>query len=272
MRTSLFNVGTLYRGTIKKRPSLECKTPYVADVIIDDESCILGHTAALGCSGLADKDAVVYMISVNRPKNKCSHKILIAEQNEKGHTHLIGIDPKIAETVVDTCLSKKILKHLHPQSFEREKTYLNSRFDFAGVDENGKQFILEVKNVPLADYVDCSSKEKKGLTFDDRDFHSKISYFPDGYRKRKDEPVSERAIKHINELKELKEQGYRTILCFVIQRTDVSSFQPSNIDPYYKRAVQEAVANGVELKTIVCEWDYDGTIYYVTEDLSINLF
>ena len=29
-------------------------------------------------------------------------------------------------------------------------------------------------------------------------------------------------------------------MCFVIQRDDVVSFQPSNIDPIYKKAVQDA--------------------------------
>ena len=82
MKEILFNVGTLYKGTVKKRPSQECKTPYVADVIIDDTN-VLAHTAALGCSGLADKNETVLMIHINKPKNICSHKILITEQSEK---------------------------------------------------------------------------------------------------------------------------------------------------------------------------------------------
>ena len=77
---------------------------------------------------------------------------------------------------------------------------MNSRFDFYGISDN-KPFILEVKNVPLADYVDCENKEKKNMNFDNYDFKDKISYFPDGYRKKKNQPISERAIKHINELK-----------------------------------------------------------------------
>ena len=173
MKEILFNVGTLYKGTVKKRPSQECKTPYVADVIIDDTN-VLAHTAALGCSGLADKNETVLMIHINKPKNICSHKILITEQSEKEHTHLIGIDPKMAESIVESCLTKKLLKNIKPMSFEREKTFLNSRFDFTGIDENGKHFILEVKNVPLADYVDCTTREKKGMNFDNYDFQNKI--------------------------------------------------------------------------------------------------
>ena len=273
MDTMLLNVGDLYRGIVVKRPSLSCKTPYVADVTIENEN-ILAHTASLGCCGLADKGAIVYMRKVENKKNVCSYKVLVSEQIEKGNTHLIGIDPKMAETIVDKCINNNILKKLkNVKIYEREKTFMNSRFDFTGIDENNKRFILEVKNVPLADYVDCTSKEKKHMNFDNKNFNDKISYFPDGYRKKKDAPVSERALKHINELKDIKiNHNYRTILCFVIQRTDISSFQPSNIDIYYKKAVQNAVANGVELMTIVCKWNYNGDVNFITEDLPINLF
>lgn len=273
MSVELFNIGSLYRGEIVKRPSSECKTPYVADVLKDNE-LFMAHTASLGCGGLADKDKIVYMIKIENKKNKCPYKIILSEQNEKGSNYLIGMDPKLAERIVDTCLSRNLLKRLsNIRSYEREKTYLNSRFDFAGIDENGEEFILEVKNVPLADYVDCSAKEKSKMNINVTDINDKISYFPDGYRKNRNDPVSVRALKHINELKDIHmEKKIRTILCFVIQRTDISSFQPSKIDPIYRSAVQSAVANGVELMTLVCNWDYNGSVYFVTEDLPINLF
>ena len=43
---------------------------------------------------------------------------------------------------------------------------VNSRFDFSGIDCNGKKFIMEVKNVPLADYEDITSKERKNKNYD----------------------------------------------------------------------------------------------------------
>jgi len=39
------------------------------------------------------------------------------------------------------------LKNL--KKLEREKKMLNSRFDFMGIDQDNKRFILEVKSVPL---------------------------------------------------------------------------------------------------------------------------
>ena len=133
-----------------------------------------------------------------------------------------------------------------------------------------------MKNVPLADYVDCDAKERKKMDphkFDHIDYDEKIAYFPDGYRKNNTDLVSPRALKHIQELQEIVETtGKRGILCFMIQRADASSFQPSNIDPLYKLAVQTAWKNGVEIKTVQVKWDENGKCVYVRNDLPINLF
>ena len=41
---------------------------------------------------------------------------------------------------------------------------------------------------------------------------------------------------------------------FVIQRTDVTKFQPSIIDPIYRDAIKEANDMGVEIMTFNVEW------------------
>lgn len=269
----LFNIGTLFKGEVVKRPSAKCKTPYVADVVLEDGTDVLGHTAALGCCGLADKTANVLMTKVENSKNVCSHKIQLSIKYENNHKELIGIDPKLAERIVDESLKHNCIGTLkNLQSYKREVKMLNSRFDFAGVDADGNEFVLEVKNVPLADYVDCYEKERKNHDTYHCAYNEKISYFPDGYRKKQKDTVSPRALKHIQELQKLKETtNKRTILCYVIQRTDVSSFQPSNIDPIYKQAVIEAYQKGVEILPLVCKWTEDGNCYFVRDDLPINI-
>ncbi len=269
----LFNIGTLFKGEVVKRPSAKCKTPYVADVILEDGTDVLGHTAALGCCGLADKTANVLMTKVENSKNVCSHKIQLSIKYENNHKELIGIDPKLAERIVDESLKHNCIGTLkNLQSYKREVKMLNSRFDFAGVDADGNDFVLEVKNVPLADYVDCYEKERKNHNTSQCAYNEKISYFPDGYRKKQKDTVSPRALKHIQELQKLKETTTkRTIICYVIQRTDVSSFQPSNIDPIYKQAVIEAYQKGVEILPLVCKWTEDGNCYFIRDDLPINI-
>ena len=102
--------------------------------------------------------------------------------------------------------------------------------------------------------------------------NQKISYFPDGYRKNKGDVVSERALKHINELSEVTiSKIIRPIICFVIQRTDSSSFQASNIDPTYKEAFNQAIKKGVEVIVLVVEWNEIGEAKFIRCDLPVNL-
>ena len=132
---------------------------------------------------------------------------------------------------------------------------------------------MEVKNVPLADYEDICSKDRKNKCYDDRPYDSKVAYFPDGYRKKSTEPVSPRALKHIRELTLIKKESItRCIMCYVIQRDDVNRFQPSIIDPEYRQAVKEAIEAGVEIITLVIKWTRDGEAYFVKDDLTITPF
>ena len=113
--------------------------------------------------------------------------------------------------------------------------------------------------------------EKSNL-FKDKKAHEKIAYFPDGYRKKKGDIVSERALKHINELAEVTySKIIRPIICFVIQRTDVSSFQASNLDPTYKKAFDDAIEKGVEVIVLVVSWNINGEAKFITCDLKVNM-
>ena len=276
----IYKIKTLNNAKIIKRPSKLCKTPYVADIIIENENKnenlteYLAHTAALGCCGLVDKDKQVLVSEVNNKNNKCKYKILLAKYHEKNNIIVIGVDPKLAENLVELCLKKNLLSILVDAIFVREKKILKSRFDFVGIDKNKKLFIMEVKNVPLADYVDCYKKDRKHMTFDAKDIYDKIAYFPDGYRKKQKDTVSPRALKHITELTNIKlknKDKVRTIMCYVIQREDASSFQPSNVDPIYKEAFNNAITNGVEIITLQIGWSIDGCAKFIRDNLPINL-
>ena len=274
---------------IVSRPSKLCKTPYVADIELEDGSIVQAHCASMGCCGLSEKESYVYASPIKsncvQSKSKvCSYKIYLANFCEEKiinkqvfiNKQLIGVDPKLAETLVENALTKNYLKTLcNIKTYRREVKLLNSRFDFAGIDENGKYFVLEVKNVPLADYADVSSIDRKKMIkrgdFTNIGINEKISYFPDGYRKKKDAVVSERALKHINELAEITySKIIRPIICFVVQRTDVTSFQASVLDPIYKDAFNEAIKKGVEVIVLVVSWNAQGDATFVSCDLPIN--
>ena len=189
---------------------------------------------------------------------------------------IVGIHPKLAEDLTEQALTKNYLSTLQNiKAYKREivlyvEGKVDSRFDFSGIDENGIPFIMEVKNVPLADFDDITAVERKKKNYSGHGFGSKVAYFPDGYRKKTSDPVSPRALKHIRELTLIKKESKtRCIMCYVIQRTDVDRFTISVIDPEYKEAVRLAIENGVEIITMVVEWTKDGAAYFVRDDLPV---
>ena len=260
-------LSSFVHGIIVKRPSAVCKTPYVADICLDttsDTLPLLGHCPALGCCGLSDKDARVILTPLVGGNTKCQYRVELAVVEERGRIQYVGINPKLAEQLMYRMLETNTCPFLPIQSFGREKTFLNSRFDFAGTDLSGRSFVMEIKNVPLADYVDVPKKERKKYQTDHMEYDQKIAYFPDGYRKNSTAVVSPRALKHIEELETIaRTTEIRAILCFMVQRTDAAVFQPSNIDLTYKAAVQRAWEKGVELYAVQIRWTPEGTSEFV---------
>ena len=282
----LIKIDNLIEGEVIKRPSKYIKTPYVADIkICSTSNMILGHSASLGCCGLADVGAHILMSPVPKTKNNqntdklhCEYRVYLSIIREKDCEMIVGIYPKLAEDLTESALKNNLLtKLLNVKTYRKEtKIYVpdmvDSRFDFTGIDENNIPFIMEVKNVPLADYEDVTTKERKKMSFEGRHINSKVAYFPDGYRKKINDPVSPRDLKHINELALIKRVSKtRCIMCYVIQRTDVDRFQPSIIDPEYREAFKEAVKLGVEIITMVVQWTREGEAYFIKDDLTISI-
>jgi DNA-binding sugar fermentation-stimulating protein len=270
MSKILYKLDNLVEGKVFKRPSTYIKSPYVSDVKISDKNInicasdiVLTHSPSLGCCGLADKDASVLIVKNNKlstttPKNQnglnCEYVLYLSIQNNV----IVGIHPKTAELLVESALNNNYLSTLeNVLRYKRETSIyiqdkVDSRFDFSGIDQNGIPFIMEVKNVPLA--------------------QDGIAYFPDGFRKISTEPISPRALKHITELTYIKKESkIRCIMCYVIQRTDVNLFQPSDKDPLYKKAFKEAIEAGIEIITMVVKWNKSGEADFIRDDLPFTI-
>jgi sugar fermentation stimulation protein A len=261
--TTIYCLNDLVEGIILSRPSKTCKSPYVADVLLDNGEQVIAHAPSLGCCGYADKNQKVLLIKHINPK-VCTHVIHFEKRYEKNESYLIGIHPKISEKLVKECLTLGCIDTLEQlQDIKSEQCFLNSRFDFVCKDKNGIKTIIEVKNVPCGDYEDILQKDRKNKDYTNRDINSKIAYFPDGYRKKKEDTISPRALKHIQELEHLKiNNDIRCIIIFVVQRKDCNVFQGSNVDPIYKTALNKAYTNGVEIIPIKMEWNDQGICKY----------
>jgi len=138
-------------------------------------------------------------------------------------TSWIGINTSLTNTLVEEGIKTGKIRSFngYPQ-IKREVTVQNSRIDFQL--SNGKhQCYVEVKNVTLGE---------KG-----------VAYFPDA--------VTERGTKHLRTLLNLKRKGYRSVMCFVIQREDCELFRPADdIDSVYGKTLRQVIKKGVEI--LVC--------------------
>ena len=69
---------------------------------------------------------------------------------------------------------------------------------------------------------------------------SGIGLFPDA--------VTQRGLKHIEILRGLKQQGYRSVLLYCVQHTGIQQvYLADKVDSVYAAAVRAAVAEGVEV-------------------------
>lgn len=278
---SLYQLPTLYKTTVVKRPSQFLKTPYIADIIdpTDATTTQLAHTPSLGCCGLADKESTVYVCENSNRKAKSRYIVYLSLYQDPfhpNHQEIVGIHPKMAEELVEKCIQQNLLSRLkNIRSYRRETMIdiqgeIHSRFDFSGMDEQNTPFLMEVKNVPLAYYEDLPKKQQKNKNYTNYDFKSKVAYFPDGYRKQSKDPISPRALKHVQELTKIKSMSMtRTLLCFVIQRSDIQGFQPSVIDPCYQQAVKEAKEKGVEIFAISIQWNLNGEAMFISDEVPL---
>lgn len=99
-----------------------------------------------------------------------------------------------------------------------------SRFDFYGIRE-GRPFYLEIKGVTLV--------------------RNGVAFFPDA--------PTERGLKHIRELTDLKRIGTDTGVLFIIQRDDATVFSPSrDTQAAFAEALLEAEAAGVDISAVNC--------------------
>ena len=248
---------SLVKAKVLARPSKKIKSPYLADILIDDKEYIC-HSAPLGCSGHIIEGSIVWVLEKEKSKAHSTHQIYLIEENGV----LIGCDPYVANKIAHQLLKKQIvlpnITNIIPES-----TMNDCRFDFmAKCDE--KMTIIEVKSVPIADYFDGTSKEVQEYLKKNSQHMEKIAIFPycttAGKRKLSKEPLSERALKHVESLSNLS-KTYKCVLLFVVQRNDVSKFCITKLDPIYKDACKKALDSNVIIKAVSVVWDTQHCYY-----------
>ena len=73
--------------------------------------------------------------------------------------------------------------------------------------------------------------------------------------------MTERGLKHINELLEAKKRGFDIYLAFIIQREDCKKFKiADDIDPKYKKLLTFALKNKLKVICYDCKFLSKGII------------
>jgi DNA-binding sugar fermentation-stimulating protein len=240
----------------------------------DNDGEKLLHVPSLGCMGLCEPEAKILMFPNPNKSAKCHYRTFLTavESSDKKHKTFVCTVPLMAEKLVDTCLKNNYIPGLtlkNEKDYRKQTTVGESRFDFSGTDEDGKDFLLEIKAVPLAYHENVIIKQIPFIDTKKYDWNDKIALFPVGEKYRKTEVISPRALKHLEQLESIKladkKDKKRCIMCYVVQRSDCNRFEISNNCPTYKKAVEKAKKNGVEVIVLYMHWTEDGECYLKNE-------
>lgn len=249
----------LIKGKVLARPSKKVKSPYLADVLLlHTNEEVLCHSAALGCSGHISENSTVWVEKKEDTKSKSTNQIYLIEEDG----FMIGCHPLVANKIAYTLLKNNLVLP-DTKDLISEYTLGDCRFDFIAKC-NDRLTVIEVKSVPIADYFDGTYKEMKAYLKEFDVSPPKIAIFPycsiSEKRKLCEQPMSERALKHVNTLASLANTN-KTVLLFVVQRNDISKFCISKLDPTYKDACKKALNAGVIIKAISVKWDIQHCYY-----------
>jgi len=318
----LLQVVGITKGRVLCRPSVKLRKENIADVLImKDSTYILTHTPSYECTGLANTGCDVYVAHcppeeeaeyelVTEFGERFTHTMFLAEFRENPENEqIICINPKVAIELMESVLEKNLISCLlNIRDMKRNvpmflEGKVNSTFNLVGFCEDNVPFIMEVANVPFAEYrpeeqaidkanyekakaekeaaqaaraaagiVEEEKKKKEGEEEEDDEYvyypYLKASYFPEANSKA----VNAATIKRINDLAMIaKESVVRCVLGYIIERTDINKFEISNHNPEYRQAVINAVSCGVHILPVVVSWTPEGVCFFVTEQIQIQV-
>lgn len=206
-------------GTFLERPNR-----FIAYVEIEGRKETV-HVKNTGrCAELLQTGVRVYLQESENPGRKTKWDLIAVEKGSR----MVNMDSQIPNKVVKEWLEADYLFE-NITRIQPEFTYGNSRFDLY-VEADGKRIFIEVKGVTL---------EQDGVV-----------RFPDA--------PSDRAVKHVEELKAAVKEGYEAYVFFVIQMKDVRYFTP-NMDthPAFGEALRDAARAGVHVLAYDCEVSSD---------------
>lgn len=220
---------------------------FIAQVRLPSGSEETVHVKNTGrCKELLIPGCKVYLEKSSNPNRKTKYDLIAVEKRydkvsdwgkypesfkqrlnySKVNSLLFNIDSQAPNKIVLEWLQKQGFQNIKP-----EFTFGKSRFDF---------YMEKRDNV--TGLVEKILMEVKGCTLE----IDGVGYFPDA--------PTERGVKHIKELALALEQGYKSILTFVIQMEGVREVFPNEkTHKDFALALEEAKSKGVEVLFLTCK-------------------
>ena len=242
--------GTLLRATVVKRPSATIRSPYVADIQLEDGRVALCHTPGLGCSGLVEKGAVIY-VNASKSGSKTDFTAQIAECQDTQGSVYIGVHSLISQVAARGLLSRISEVATWSQEVRIDES---TRIDYVGLMPNERKIYVEIKTAIVSHEMALTRDKRRAI-------------FPDGYRKKVTDAISPRAVKHAECLTELmgKTDTEACVLLFIVSRSDCESLLINPKDPIYCDALKKARSAGVQLRAFTVSYSVDGCIQFDKE-------
>lgn len=186
----------------------------------------------------------------------------------------IAINPKLGNEITESLIEKRLINLLPPvKTYKRNvpmylENKVDSEFSFMGFCEDNIPFIIDVNNVPFAEYKHGERRHDIGPgsppagCIKNKHF-TKTAYFPG-----KECDNTAEMIKRINDIITIKKESItRCYIAYIIQRTDISHFEISKYSPEYQDTIKRAIKVGVNIIPIVISWTNEGVALFVTDNL-----
>lgn len=221
-----------YRGIF-----LERKNRFVLSAQINKEikDCYLPNPGRLWELLIPNKTELILI--KNSKNQRLPFIVLGCRKNENTlllHTHLTN-------RVISELIKNKAFPFYKEYKVIKEEVKIgNSRFDLL-LSDGQKEIYLEIKTCTL--------------------FGEKIAMFPDA--------ITNRGKRHLRELGELSDKGFKTALLFAIMNPNIEHFLPAyHIDFEFSKVFME-VKDKIEIRAIALRWD--NTLSHVKNIKEVNI-
>jgi len=202
---------------------------FLADVDLDSGERVTATCPNTGSMmGLVAPGSRVWLSESDSPTRKYRHTWELVEADLGAGPAIVGINTGHPNKLVQEAIEGGLVPGLKGfPVLKREQKYgVNSRIDILLECPKKGLCYVEVKNVHLS--------RKAGL-----------AEFPDS--------VTERGVKHLQELTAMVAAGHRAVMVYLVQRSDAKRLAfAEDIDKAYVAALRTAMAAGVEAVALAC--------------------